>query len=89
MLLGIWKSIVELEEHITLKELEAILEAKYDHERRQQKFAAALKGINIDGPAEDDVKDRFEAVKNRVEAKNLGVSEDQLAFSDLGIDFED
>ena len=50
-----------------MPELTAILEASRDKERREQKFLAALQGVDLDDDSEekDSVK-AFEEVKDRV-----------------------
>lgn len=92
MLLGIWKNVEELENSISLDELNAILTAHHDQIRSQQRFTAALKGIDID---ENDTEDRFEKAKRRAQAKLAGKSDEEIAreeevseFADLGIEVE-
>jgi DNA-binding transcriptional MerR regulator len=89
MLLGIWKSIEELELTISLDELQAILEANRERELRDRRFAAALKGINLDEHVAADAKEKVEEMKRKIEALNEGLSEDQFEFNDLGLDFEE
>ena len=85
MLLGIWKNIEDLEMHITLEELELILNAAHERERNNQRFMAAVQGIDIDKGSKDEAASRFEAVQQRVEARLQGVSEEQLELDTLGI----
>jgi hypothetical protein len=47
-LLGIWKDYKDLEDSISMPELVAILGASRDIESKNQKFFAALQGINLD-----------------------------------------
>lgn len=71
---GNWKNFDEMEEEISLPELKALLNAIREKERREQKFAAALKGVDLD---EDQPKnDKFEEVKQRVNKRLKG--EDDL-----------
>lgn len=88
LLIGTWKNIEELEQTITLEELEAIISASRDKEYRAQKFAAALKGIDID-EGENEAQKRFEEAKRRAEAKMTGKSEEAIEFEALGLDFEE
>lgn len=83
-MLGIWRNIEELEESLNLRELEAIVKAARDREHRNNKFMAALKGINLD--EDDDAKERFEAVKRRAEARMSGKSEEQLELAEFGLE---
>lgn len=76
-----------MEECLTLTELQTTLEAKREHEFKQQKFAAALKGVNLD---EHVGKDEEEAtsgddIKRRVQARLGGKSEEALEFEEIGI----
>ena len=85
-LLGHWKNFEEIEENLTLKELEVILQAARDQEYSRQKFAAALKGVNLDeSKTSGDKELTFEDIKRRAQAKVTGISEEQLEFADIGI----
>lgn len=73
-----------MEENLNIHELESILDAAREQEYKRQKFAAALKGVDLD--EETGKKDTsFEDIKRRAEAKNRGVSEEELELSDIGI----
>lgn len=85
MLLGHWKNIRELESELNLNELELIVGAARDREMRQQRFMAALKGINLD---EGEAVNKVDEIKRRIEAEQAGVSVDQLDFMDMGIEIE-
>jgi hypothetical protein len=87
MLLGIWKNVAELEECLSLPELEAMLKASREQENRRNKFAAALKGINLD-EEEEDVNMRQEIVQRRVEARLNGEDPDAAEWGAYGIAFE-
>lgn len=86
-MLGIWKNFEEMEENLTLGELEKLLEAKRDQDFQNKKFAAALKGVDLDEPSEKGASS-FEDIKQRAEAKLRGVSPEALAFSEIGIGIE-
>ncbi len=63
-----------------------VLDASRKVQREQNKFLAAIQGIDIDkGKAADS---SFEDVKRRAEAKLRGMSEEQLEFADVGISIE-
>jgi uncharacterized protein (DUF885 family) len=88
-LLGHWKNFDEIEDSLNLEELQAILVAAREQEHSRQKFAAALKGVDLDAGSNNE-ETSFEDVKRRAEAKLRGVSEEQIEFSDIGIAvFED
>lgn len=72
-LLGIWKNYDELESSICLAELMAILEQKREMDYQDKKFAASLKGIDLDDATGKKDEDPWEAMKARVAAKTSGI----------------
>jgi len=72
-LLGIWKNYEELESSICLAELMAILEQKREMDYQDKKFAASLKGIDLDDATGKKDEDPWEAMKARVAAKTSGI----------------
>jgi len=82
-LLGHWKNFDEIEENLNLDEVRIILGAAREQEYSRQKFAAALKGVDLDATRGSDTS--FEDVKRRAEAKVRGVSEEQIEFANIGI----
>lgn len=76
-----------METKLTLAEFEALLEVKREREHQERRFLAALKGIEMDDPKDDDAP-TFEEIKQRAEAKIKGVSEESLAFAEIGIAIE-
>lgn len=87
MLLGIWKNIAELEEHVSLPEMEAILKASHERERRQHAFAAALKGINLDEQDNEDANSTVERLQARADARIRGESPDEAEHGVMGITY--
>jgi hypothetical protein len=88
MLLGIWKNVEELELSITLNELEMILDAAREQEHRRNKFAAALKGIDIDAASQEESRDAFERVRARANARLNGGNPEHAEYEAMGIDIE-
>lgn len=83
-----WKNFDELEENLSIQEVEVLLDASRAREYEKQKFAAALKGIDLDeqsGKTGNADTPSFDDIKRRAEAKARGVSEEQLEFADIGI----
>ena len=76
-----------MEENLSLAELERLLESKRDQDFQNKKFAAALKGVDLDEPG-DKAAPTFEEVKRRADAKLRGVSAEALEFSEIGIGIE-
>lgn len=85
-MLGHWKNFEDLEESLTIDELNAILDAARERQEREWRFAASLKGIDL--PSSDGGEDPVERAKKRAAAEMAGVSEEQLEFADLGIEVE-
>ncbi len=83
-LLGHWKNFDEIEDNLNLEELQTILEASREQEYNRQKFAAALKGVDLDEKT-GNTDSSFEEVKRRAQAKVSGISEEEIEFSQIGI----
>lgn len=93
--MGNWKSLVEMEECLTLQELNALVEGSQKREKRHNEFMAAIQGIDIteDEQPEEGVKS-FEEIKREAEAIRRGITieeaarlEEKESFSEIGIDF--
>lgn len=76
-----------MEENLSLAELERLLESKRDQDFQNKKFAAALKGVDLDEPGDKEAP-TFEEVKRRADAKLRGVSAEVLEFNEIGIGIE-
>lgn len=88
-ILGNWKNFDELEDCLNLDELSLIVNSSRKAERERQKFAAALKGIDLDAE-NNDTKKKIEEVQRRANARLSGIDEDQfdnLELIDIGISF--
>lgn len=87
-LLGMWKSYDELEESISMPELLAIIEAKEKDKFQDRKFAAALKGVDLEDPFTESVT--LEDVKARILAKKKGLdpSDAVLHADEIGLGYE-
>lgn len=88
MLLGHWANFAELEENINLPELTAILDAARKQRHDQNKFMAALKGIDLDKGQQTSAEEKFNEVQNRVQAKLRGVRQEVITMDAFGIDVE-
>lgn len=84
--MGNWDSLVEMEECLTLQELNILVEGAREKEERQQKFLAAIQGIDLDEG--DETLPSFEDVKRKAAAIAAGQNEDVVEFNEFGIDFE-
>lgn len=97
-LLGIWKDFSELEENLSMPELTSILEANRLKEKREQKFLAALQGVDLDEDEKAEVT--FEDIKARAfsggaaaDARDIlslqGINANQAGFGiGKGIDYK-
>jgi hypothetical protein len=85
MMLGIWKNFEELEESVTLDELNLLLKAAHEARHKDHRFAAALKGIDID---KDERENRFEQIQKRANARLAGKTVEQMELEDAGFGFE-
>ena len=69
-----------------MEELEAVLDASRKVAYEQNKFLAALKGIRLDEPAV--AEDRVQAIKDRVAAKEAGLTEEEFDLQQGGLGYE-
>lgn len=89
--MGNWKNLEELEECISLVELESILRAASERETRYNRFMAAVNGIDLDAHEKKTNQERLEEVNRRAEARLMGKTEEEMelmSVQDLGFDFE-
>lgn len=80
---GSWKSLDDLEENVTMNELERMLTAARDIEHQQRKFQAAMKGVNLDDNKSS--KSTFEEIEERAKARAAGKSPEELSLEEVGI----
>lgn len=74
---------------MTLPELQAIIEASREREHRRNKFAAALKGIDLDEGTKQSNEERFEEVQRRALVKLHGErAVDNSELMSLGFEVE-
>lgn len=74
--------------YISLPELEMILKEARDREQRNQRFLAAIQGIDLDKHSKQDSQDKIEAAKRRVAARQSGKSEEEFELQELDLDYE-
>lgn len=70
---GNWKNYQDLEDSLSMPELVITLEAQREAIYEQRKFAAALKGVNIDEGGEDPL-----AEARKANSSKLASDEDNL-----------
>ena len=84
--MGSWNSLTEMEECLTLQELNILVEGARAKEERQNKFMAAIQGIDLDEG--DSSLPTFEDIKRNAAAIARGENKEAVEFDELGIDFE-
>lgn len=88
-LIGHWKSFGELEDSLSLPELVAVLDAHHKRTERQQRWDAALQGVDI-GDSEGAVSSDFEQawLDAMSEVRSEGSEKDSLAFVGIGYELD-
>lgn len=87
---GSWSSFDQIEEALTLDELMLLYSTIHESLTSDRKFAASLKGIDLDKNDSNQAESSsFDDVKRRAEARLQGVTEDQLSFAEAGFGFEE
>lgn len=72
MQLGIWKSVEELEDSVSIDELHRFYVMKQKEDYENKRFLAAIQGVKMDpyqDPDEGKEVSDFEALKRRADAK--------------------
>lgn len=72
-----FKNYDDLEAHLTMQEVSKMIEKAREKKYEDQKFKAALKGIDLD----EGRSSKFDEIKRRAEAKALGVTEEQYELA--------
>lgn len=76
---GMFKNFDDLEEHLTRDELVKMYTKAHEMKQDEQRFAAALQGIELG----DSKEEEFERIKMRAEAKARGMDEEQYELNGL------
>lgn len=85
---GAWKTFEELEDNLSLAEINQILDSYRKMKREEQKFLAAMQGIDLDKNSSGNSSD-FETVKKRAQARITGVDEESFDLAQAGIKIEE
>jgi hypothetical protein len=81
-LLGHWKNFEELEENLSIDELNALVDASRKKEEREMRFLAAINGVDLDGQQEEATEDVTELQGRRAADEGFGAGEG-LEFLEL------
>lgn len=88
MLLGIWKNVEDIEACLNLPELELVVSSARDRDERNQKFMAAIQGIDLDSGNKTSTEEIFDRSMNRARAKLEGRSQEQIEMADFELGYE-
>lgn len=72
-----FKNFDDLEANLTRQEIVKMLEKARERKYEDQRFAASLKGIDLD----EGRSTEFDEIKRRAEAKAMGITEEQYELS--------
>jgi len=78
---GTWKSFDDVESNLCLAEMNMLIQTARDAQWEQKRFAAALKGVDLDKQV--GTQSRFDEVKRRAQAKAAGVSEEEIEYDSM------
>lgn len=85
-MLGMWKNFDDLEESLSLPELELLLTTARKRREQEMKFTAGLQGVDLD---EGRVDEERAAIERRAQARIAGVDEtgvEAMEWADIGIE---
>lgn len=93
--MGSWKSLVEMEECLTLPELNLLVDGARKKEERHNKFLAAVQGIDLGDeddtpeglPTFDDIKKKAMQIREGLTAEEVEARVERDEFAAIGIDF--
>lgn len=89
MLLGIYKSFEELEENLTLAELNLLLKAGAKRDERLHRVLAAVNGIKWDSDETTETgEEAMDRIKKQAAAMMQGKTVEQMELEEAGIKFE-
>jgi len=92
---GAWKSIEEMEDCITIDELNVLLDAHREAEFQRQKFAAALKGVDLGertsgaSGSEKTFEDIRREAEQEILGENVGHLSEKADLAQFGIRVEE
>jgi hypothetical protein len=86
---GAWKNFDELEESISLVELNGIINAIRKDMKDTRYFLAALQGVDLDKYSENSVEEKRKEIERRAMEKLVGYEKmEQQEFAGFGLTFE-
>lgn len=86
MLLGLFKTFEELEDNLTIAELNLLLKANAKKEERLHRVLAAVNGIKWDSDETTETgEEAMERIKMQARAMSLGKTLEELELEEIGI----
>jgi hypothetical protein len=85
-----WKNFDDLEEHLNLPELDALLKVIREDEKETKVFQAAMQGIDLTKHFDNPIEDKKREIERRAAERIAGSAEaaDRQDFAAFGISFE-
>jgi hypothetical protein len=89
--IGAWKNFEDLEESLTLPELDLLLQTIRNDKKETNVFLAAIQGIDLNKHYSNPVKDKIKEIEERAAIRAAGGQDeyDRHEFAEFGIEFED
>lgn len=88
MLLGIYKSFEELEDNLTIEEMNLMLKADAAKEDRLYRVLGAVNGIDWSSDTtQESGEDAMERIKKQAEAARQGKTVEEIELESLGVKF--
>lgn len=86
---GAWKNFDDLEESLTLVELEKLVNTITEEKKETNIFLAGLQGVDLSSHYPNPVEDKRREIERRAAEKRLGARKAEMQeFSEFDIDFE-
>lgn len=86
--IGAWKNFDELEESISLVELDFLIKQIRQDSNDTRVFLAAIQGIDLSANMPNSIEEKRREIERRAAEKRLGFEEvERQEFADFGIDF--
>lgn len=86
--MGLYKNITDLEDSISLPEMQSIIEVKRDEQDMHRRFLAAIEGVDLDGEDDNDAEGRLAIIQARADARARGENPEVGEMDFFDLDFE-
>lgn len=87
---GAWKNVDELEDNLTLAELDLLLKSIRKDQNETRVFQAAIQGIDLNKYATNSVEEKRKEIERNAKEAVYGYAEvEKQEFADYGISFSE